>query len=515
MDGVDKTHESRWASHSPWTESFHVGTRVTRRNSSLLHPSFDCRICVFSMFGLRPYKTLFMREFPFSIPPFNPAVQKPKLFLHFQIISSSKMEDGNVHTINKEYQREIDVSKFSKETRISSERWHCSCYPICGFSKQAKHKLEHEERNRSAKKVLGVIVLCLLFMVVEIIGGVKANSLAVLTDAAHLLMDVAGFAISLFTIWASGWDATPRQSYGFFRIEVLGALLSMQLIWLIVGFLIYEAIDRILHKNSTVDGKLMFVVAAFGFIVNLIMVVWLGHDHGHAHDHDHVHAHDHDHCGTHASFGSNEEAGEMTILLPNSPKKHRHEIGNCCQHKQVVSDQLEDTDYSGDVKQNHVIQIKGGQKKMPHKNMNIQGAYMHVVGDLIQSVGVMIGGAIIWARPTWLMVDLICTLGFSVLVVWTTISMLRSILDILMESTPDEIDAVMLESGIKSIHGVRGVHDLHVWAISPGKILLACHVTVEPDDDSNRILLNIRNYCEETYKISHITVQIEKEETTL
>ena len=85
----------------------------------------------------------------------------------------------------------------------------------------------------------------------------------------------------LLAIWASGWEPTPRRSFGFFRIEVLGALLSIQLIWVIAGYLIYEAVERILHKKVIVHGKLMFIIAAFGFAVTLIMAIWLGHDHVH------------------------------------------------------------------------------------------------------------------------------------------------------------------------------------------------------------------------------------------
>ncbi|KAL0390247.1 UNVERIFIED_CONTAM: Metal tolerance protein 1 [Sesamum calycinum] len=135
-------------------------------------------------------------------------------------------------------------------------------------------------------------------MVIEIVGGLRANSLAILTDAAHLLSDIAGFCISLFTVWVSGWEATPLQSFGFNRLEVIGALLSVQLIWLISGTLIYEAVNRLITRVTKVDGKLMFAIAAFGFLVNILLVLWLGHDHSHHHHHHPHHAckgNDHDH----------------------------------------------------------------------------------------------------------------------------------------------------------------------------------------------------------------------------
>jgi zinc transporter 2 len=88
------------------------------------------------------------------------------------------------------------------------------------------------------------------------------------------------------------------------------------------------------------------------------------------------------------------------------------------------------------------------QQMTSHDNINVRGAYLHALGDLIQSVGVMIAGALIWYNPNWQIIDLVCTLMFSLLVLATTIQMLRDIVEILMESTPREIDAAAVESGL-------------------------------------------------------------------
>jgi zinc transporter 2 len=88
------------------------------------------------------------------------------------------------------------------------------------------------------------------------------------------------------------------------------------------------------------------------------------------------------------------------------------------------------------------------QQMTSHDNINVRGAYLHALGDLIQSVGVMIAGALIWYNPNWQLIDLVCTLLFSLLVLATTIQMLRNIVEILMESTPREIDAAAVESGL-------------------------------------------------------------------
>ncbi|CAN1855575.1 Metal tolerance protein 1 [Linum perenne] len=214
----------------------------------------------------------------------------------------------------------------------------------------------------------------------------------------------------------------------------------MQIIWLLTGIIVYEAIVRLIYNTGEVDGFLMFLVAAFGLVVNVIMAFLLGHDHGHGHGHGHGH------------------------------------------EKQ--------------------------QKKK--KNINVEGAYLHVLGDSIQSVGVMIGGGIIWYKPEWKIVDLICTLFFSVIVMGTTIKMLRNVLEVLMESTPREIDATKLEKGILEMEEVVAIHELHIWAITVGKVLLACHVKVRPEANADLVLDSVVNYIRREYNISHVTIQIER-----
>ncbi|KAK8288245.1 hypothetical protein V6Z11_1Z140200 [Gossypium hirsutum] len=368
------------------------------------------------------------------------------------------MEDGEVSI---QRLKEIEMPMVSDGNTVISMTPELKCCSGCVFSGQPNTALESKEPHKSVTKLSGLILFYLIVILVEIIGGVKANSLAVMSDAAHLLTDVAGFCISLFTVWASAWKATSYQSFGFNRLEVLGALLSMQLIWFISALLIYEALDRILHENDEVNGALMFAVAAFGFVINLVMVLWLGHDHTHHACRGTVHHRHHD--DHHSDLATEEE----TSLVPSGPKTNKI------------------------------------------MNINLQGAYLHVVADLIQTVGVMITGAVIWIKPKWLIVDLLCTLIFSTVALSTTLPMLRDIFSILMERTPGDINIDMLESGIKGIDGVQNIHDLHVWAITVGKLVLSCHVKADPGTSFNEILSEISDYCVKTYNIHHITIQIE------
>ncbi|XP_078179253.1 metal tolerance protein 1-like isoform X2 [Carex rostrata] len=389
---------------------------------------------------------------------------------------------------------------------------------------------DSHERYASMRKLIIAVVLCVIFMTVEVIGGIKANSLAILTDAAHLLSDVAAFMISLFSLWAAGWEATPRQSYGFFRIEILGALVSIQMIWLLAGILVYEAIVRLIHDNGEVKGFLMFAVSAFGLVVNIVMAVLLGHDHGHGHGHGHGHEHGHGHSHEHRHshghehghghghehrHGHGHEHGHSHSDEHGHTHGHEHEHGHGHDHDHgqghdantVTTYFHHNHHHDKDVKE---PLIKNGNKKSK-RNINVHSAYLHVLGDSIQSIGVMIGGAIIWYKPEWKILDLICTLIFSVIVLFTTIKMLRNILEVLMESTPREIDATQLEKGLCTMDGVVAVHELHIWAITVGKVLLACHVTIAPDADADVILDQVIGYIKRDFNISHVTIQIERQ----
>ncbi|XP_038907254.1 metal tolerance protein 1-like isoform X3 [Benincasa hispida] len=392
----------------------------------------------------------------------------------------------------------------------------CGDAPSCGFSDAKNSSKDAKERSASMRKLCIAVVLCIVFMSVEVVGGIKANSLAILTDAAHLLSDVAAFAISLFSLWASGWEATPRQSYGFFRIEILGALVSIQMIWLLAGILVYEAIVRLINGPGEVKGLLMFAVSTFGLVVNVAMALLLGHEHGHAHSHDHSHGHgEHDHG--HGSHEHGDEDHRHRHGISVTMHHHRHEekggVSDGVEHhhhhyapkESVTTPLLENYGDDG----NHPRTVTKTQKKQ--RNINVQGAYLHVLGDSIQSIGVMIGGAIIWYKPEYKILDLICTLIFSAIVLCTTIQMLRNILEVLMESTPREVDATKLEKGLCEMEEVVAIHELHIWAITVGKILLACHVIIKPEANADMVLDKVIEYIRREYNISHVTIQIERQ----
>lgn len=397
--------------------------------------------------------------------------------------------DGHGHAVD------ISADVSTEENRHGGSKV-CGGAP-CGFSDAKTSSTEARERSASVWKLWGGVILCFIFMGVEVVGGIKANSLAILTDAAHLLSDVAAFAISLFSVWASGWEATPRQSYGFFRIEILGTLVSIQIIWLLTGILVYEAIVRLLHGTVEVEGSLMFGISAFGLVVNILMIFVLGHDHGHGQGHSHDHGHqEHDH-------GDSQEDMHIHGVSVTTHQHHHHGHTHGDDHDHDHEEQ-----HHQPLLKTYSASEKAKEKK---RNINVQGAYLHVLGDSIQSIGVMIGAAVIWYNPKLKIIDPICTLLFSIIVLYTTINMLRDILEVLMESTPREIDATSLERGLCEIDEVVAIHELHIWAITVGKVLLACHVRIRREADADMVLDKVVDYIKREYNISHVTIQIERE----
>jgi zinc transporter 2 len=244
------------------------------------------------------------------------------------------------------------------------------------------------------------------------------------------------------------------------------------------------------------------------------MAFVLGHDHGHGHGHGH--GHDHHHGRSHAiSVSTNRYVKHTNDEHHHTDGDHTHhhdeEKHSKDKHHHTHEDHVQS--HNHDVHREVTVPLLGESKAIPEKtkkqNINVHGAYLHVLGDSIQSVGVMIGGAIIWYKPEWKIVDLICTLIFSVIVLFTTINMLRNILEVLMESTPREIDSTRLQKGLLEMEEVVAVHELHIWAITVGKVLLACHVKINPEADADMMLDKVIDYIKSVHSISHVTIQIE------
>ncbi|KAI9919108.1 hypothetical protein PsorP6_012079 [Peronosclerospora sorghi] len=366
-------------------------------------------------------------------------------------------------------------------------------------SSKAPRRIPLTDGAQRAQRKLQLACVCsLVFMCAEVVGGFLAGSLAIMTDAAHLLSDVAGFCISLFAIWVSTLPASNRLSFGFQRAEVIGAVMSVLIIWVLTGVLVYAAVERFTeclqpNPREHVNGKLMFIVACIGLVVNLILMQILGH--GHSHGGGGGHGHSHGRESEHHAHGSSEEKG------------HGHVHGKGHSHGNGHSHGKEHHGHDDEDLENGTKQLKVSKKTL--ENLNVQAAYIHALGDFIQSVGVCIAGGLIWYNPTWQIADPIATFVFSLLVLGTTVGIVRDSVHVLMEGTPNGIHADEIERGLRGCSSVVAVHDLHIWSLSAGLPSLSVHLV---SDDAEAALHAAQRYLL-SMGITHTTIQIEKTST--
>jgi len=177
-------------------------------------------------------------------------------------------------------------------------------------------EIDFLERERAQKKLIYATIFCLAFLILEAIGGWIAGSLAIITDAAHLLTDVSSFFVSIIANILASRPASDTLTFGLIRAEVLGALLSTVTIWVLTFWLVYEAIQRMIdwfdNKSHPVNGELMSIIAIIGLGVNIGLILILGHGHGHGHGHDHSHGAKQNHS---ASFHAYVDENSNTYII--------------------------------------------------------------------------------------------------------------------------------------------------------------------------------------------------------
>lgn len=294
--------------------------------------------------------------------------------------------------------------------------------------------------QRARKQLIISSVLCVTFMLMEFIGGYISGSLAIMTDAAHLLSDLASFLISLFAIWVGQKAPTKRMSFGYYRAEILGAVASVLIIWVLTGVLVFMAIERIRTHDFEIEGDAMIIVSGAGVAINIIMGIVL-------------------HGCCFPGFGG-------------SHSHHGHSHGSA--------------------------------------NINVRAAFIHVLGDLIQSVGVLIAAYVIRFYPQYKIADPICTFIFSALVLFTTISIMRDAVWVLMEGFPRNLSYSEILSMLKKIDGVQAAHSLHIWSLTTDKNALAVHLAIKPEADTDRVLRQAQFLIRKEFSVLQATIQVER-----
>lgn len=281
---------------------------------------------------------------------------------------------------------------------------------------------EHETAaSAGSRRLLAVLALVLAFAVVEVVGSILTNSLALLADAGHLATDAGGLAIALLAIRIARRPATPERSFGYARVEILAAVINAVILLVVAVVVMVEAISRIGAPPDVLPVP-MLAIAIAGLAVNVVSMGLL-------------------HAGA-------------------------------------------------------------------QRSLNLRGAYLEVMGDMLGSVAVIVAGVVILATG-WTPIDTIASVLVALLIVPRTWSLLREATEVLMQSTPRGVDIGELRTHLLGAAGVVDIHDVHAWTLTSGKHVISAHVVIEPSAYPPAVLDELCQCLSDDFDFEHSTIQLE------
>jgi cobalt-zinc-cadmium efflux system protein len=280
----------------------------------------------------------------------------------------------------------------------------------------------YEENRRALWIAIGITVAV---MGLEFLGGILSNSLALFSDAGHMLTDGMSLGLSLVALQLATRPPSATKTYGLYRMEILAALINGTTLILVSMFILYQAYQRF-QTPEVVKSYIMLWVALLGLVANGIA------------------------------------AWAMT--------------------------------------------------RTSKESLNLRGAYLHILGDALSSLGVVAAGLVIYFTG-WYMVDPILSVIISLVILRGAFVLVKDSTNILLEAVPKDVDLGEVERVVRSIPGVKDLHHVHLWTITSGRHALSAHVLVGDIQLSRTgsILQEINRILMERYRIFHSTIQFECE----
>ena len=277
-------------------------------------------------------------------------------------------------------------------------------------------------RSGGADRLRLAFLLTTVILVVEVGGGLWAHSLALLSDAGHVVTDLIVLGLSAFAMLQMQRPASARRSFGYHRVGILVALLNAVLLAAIVIAIMLEAIHR-LQQPGEVRGGLMAAAAVLGLAISVFIARYLG---------------------------------------------------------------------------------------SMERDLTIKSALAHVWGDAWASAAIIAGGLLI-ALTGWLAIDPLLSLAIAALIAWSAWRVLAAAVDILLESTPSDLQTDAVVSAVRRIPGVRDLHDLHIWSLGSQRRAMSAHLLIEDQRvaQAQDILAEVREVLAHEFDIEHTTIQFE------
>ena len=308
--------------------------------------------------------------------------------------------------------------------------------------------LAHENTGVQRRFIWSMIFTALI-LVAEIIGGLVSGSLALLSDAAHVLMDLLALGLSLLAIRLSALPPDDHHSFGWHRLEVFAALVNgITLLVLAIGIWV-EAVERWSHPVP-IHSLEMLGIAVIGLVVNIVVAITLG-----TQNQNHVQEQHH--------FA--EPGTEHPAMATQPPVR---------------------------------------------KDLNLNSAFLHVVGDAISSVGVILAAVLIqFTHLLW--IDPLISILIGCIILVSAYRVLRGALHILVEGVPEGLSIHQIQETICCIPAISGVHDLHVWSICSGTVALSAHIVLNESGSvrPERTMDEVKKLLSENFQIEHTTIQFE------
>jgi cobalt-zinc-cadmium efflux system protein len=276
--------------------------------------------------------------------------------------------------------------------------------------------------SKHEKYLWMALSITISFVIVEMAGSIISGSLALLSDAAHLFTDAAALIISIVAIRLSKKLADKKRTFGYYRFEILAAVVNAVLLFFVSFFIFYQAYLRFFTPTH-IQSLSMLLVAIIGLIANLC-------------------------C--------------MWLIYPGS---------------------LE--------------------------SLNVRSAYLDARADMLSSLGVIFTAIAIYYTE-WQHLDSIVAIGISLWILPRAWTLLKECINILLEGVPEGIELGEIHDALLTLNGVFDVHDVHVWALTSGKISLTAHLVIDQSVENLQSLLkSASKILEEKFNITHTTIQIE------
>lgn len=391
-------------------------------------------------------------------------------------------------------------------------------------------------------RILALLVIDTVFFLLEIIIGCMVNSLALIADSFHMLNDIISLMVAFWAVnVAKTRSADGEYTYGWLRAEILGALINAVFLIALCFTIFIEAVQRLLDPPVITNPKLILIVGTCGLISNIVGL-FLFHEHGHSHGgsvgggHSHSHgAHDeenlldnediendHDHSHDHSHEHSHEQSHEEN----HPPKKRSKSIYS--KHATQLNDQentpLLDSTMTGseDLRQvmpQYVVdQLDSTDKKRKknshntnQKSLNMQGVFLHVLGDALGNIGVMLTAIFIWKTDySWkYYFDPFISLVITCIIFSSALPLCKRSSRILLQGTPSSIETSDVVKDILEIPSVLNVHDFHIWNLTEHVLIASLHADLSCSPDNFLNVASEIKLCLHDYGIHSATIQPE------